>query len=223
MDALQRWRQEGFFLGQLTDEEREYGRWAIGTLVPPDHPGYNERLFVKSPWFARPEKYAKGRYPFKNRKDDDRWEYVMVLDGRLDVLIRRGEEIERIPLEAGECVDIPPHPDRLWEFPEGCAFAMGTSVFRKLKEPPIRPGAGEGYEFRLWSSDTPERLLNPLTLTSWRTQYVDVLEGALMCHTPDGMRSLSPGHHVYARPGVVTWDPVGDSMFLSRGVVLYLC
>lgn len=223
MDAFERWRQDGFFIGRLSYEEmRGYGLWTIGTNVPREHPGYHEHLFVKSPWFARPEKYAKGKYPFKDRKEEDRWEYVMVLGGRLDVLVRRGEEVERTPLEAGECADIPPHLQRRWEFPEGCTFAMGTSAFRKLKEPPIRPGAGEGYEFRLWSSDTPERLIAPLSLGSWHTQYVDVLEGALMCHTPDGVCSLTPASHVFARPGIVIWDPVGDARTVSRGVVVYL-
>lgn len=226
MDVFHDWQRHGLFLDHFSEEERTtYGRWTIGTYVPPDHPGYTKRLFVKSPWIARPPKYLPGRYPFKNRADTGEWEYVRVLRGRLDLLIRDdGGKIHRFPLEAGEDVDIPPEPFRAWELPEGrILFAMGTMVLRRPPQAPVRPGGGEGYEFRLWDARTPERLAGPLALHNWSIQYVDVLGGSLTCGAaalPGRRFTLEYGCHAFARPGAVTaWAPADAECF---GTVLYL-
>lgn len=224
MDAIQQWEHHGLFIDKLTDEEMAgYGRWTIGNKFLPTYPGCTERLFVKSPWIARPPKYLPGQYPFKNRQETGEWEYVIVLDGRLDLLVEDdNREARRLPLEAGEDIDVSPSPLRAWELPDGHVFAMGIAVFHRMLREPIRPGSGAGYEFRLWDSKTLERLDGPLTLPSWKVQYVDVLKGNLACVT-NGLLprpvSMQSGCHLFARPGVVrSWY----SQSASTGVVIYL-
>lgn len=238
MAVIDLWESHGLFIDKLTEEElNTYGRWTVGTNVPQDHPGYTKKVYVKSPWIAQiveppwsekvdnPSKYMPGQYPFKDRKDTSEWEYVKVLDGRLDLLVRDDNgEVRRFPLEAGKYVDVPPGPLRAWEFPEGGKnFAMGTAVFRRLDEPPIRPGAGLGYEFHIWTAVSHECLNGPVSLRSWKIQYVDVLHGFLGLLSealPDGAYVLGYGHHALARPGgVKAWSPTGGWSF---GAVLYI-
>ncbi|MDP3685853.1 MAG: hypothetical protein Q8R32_03400 [bacterium] len=172
--AAAEWAAHGVFQGRMTPEEWQAGGvWLIGSKWPEGYPGKSDAVFYKS-WCTWPERYTPGAYPRKDRVVQGEWEFVQVLDGCLECVVEDEGGARRFPLEHGECVDIRPEPVRYWQFAEGKqAFASGIAFFRRLGAPPIQPGAGEGYEFRLWESYQVER--PPLNLPSWSVKFMEVL------------------------------------------------
>lgn len=200
----------------------------MGSDWPDGYPGKTSRVFYKS-WCTWPEKYTPGNYEPKNRLEKKEWEFVQVIDGCLVCCVEEDAGMMKFPLEGMECVDIRPDPIRHWEFAQGKEpFASGIAFFRRnLRAPPLQPGAGDGYEFRLWESDqVADRLERPVNLSAWVVQFVEVLspEGQVEArvHTlseDDRIYVLSQREHLFLRSGVtVEWGCRGH----PSGIVVYL-
>ena len=227
-EAAAEWAAHGVFHSRTAKEEWDAGGvWLLGDRWPDGYPGKTSGFCYKS-WCSRPEKkYLPGNYPIKDRVQEDQWEFVQVLDGCLECVVQDEGRTKRFPLERSELVDIPPTLKRFWQFAEGeGTFASGIAFFRELGAPPVQPGAGEGYEFRLWDSGELSRLERPMNLSSWAVRFVEVLttEGILHAkvRTLSGEAreyALSCRGHLFLRSDVaVTWQCRGN----PSGIVVYL-
>lgn len=226
--AAAEWAAHGVFHGRITPEEWDLGGvWLLGDRWPDGYPGKTSKFCYKS-WCSRPEEKYRN-YPPKNHVMDGQWEFVQVLDGCLECVVEEDGDIKQFPLERGKWVDIRPEPLRHWRFAEGKpAFASGIAFFRRLGAPPIRPGAGEGYEFRLWRKHQIDRLVDPLNLPSWSVKFVEVLpgSGAGLWGEVITLRGivrtyvLGGGNYLFLHHGVkVNWPRMeGD----PSGIVVYL-
>lgn len=228
--AMKEWKTYGVFLSRMTPEEwKGGGIWLIGTNWPDGYPGKTDRVFYKS-WCTWPEKYGPGHYEPKNRLENNEWEFVQVLNGCLVCCVEENAGTKRFPLERMECVDVRPDPLRYWQFSEGKEpFASGISFFRRnLRASPLQPGAGDGYEFRLWQSDqAADRMKRPVNLSAWAVQFVEVLspEGqieACVRTLAADLRTytLSQREHLFLHRGVTVeeWCCRGH----PSGIVVYL-
>lgn len=221
----QQWEQDGVLRGRLTEEEwLADGRWLIGSRLPDGHPGHVEGWCYKS-FVARPERYAPGVYPWKQRVADNEWEFVAVSGGNFVVEVRYSDWQFPIQLGPSAWVDLPPQPERRWVLASGEKVAWGCGLLRRLPAGlrPARPGGGEHYEFHLGvMEDLP--LSHPNHLTDWRVCFAEVFDGCLgYCHaTARGVQilELRPKEHVFlARQTNGSFGIVSRS--LSRGTVIY--
>ena len=222
--------EDGAWFGSLTREEFEAGgAWILGDrphCLDPGFPGLvpSSRGVQVKLWLAHPGKYAGAKYPMKNRTTEDLWEYVRVLTGQLDCVVRydQDEFTYRLTcLDSG--VDLPPYAERIWELPGRTSVASGVTILRRNRG--HQAGDGTGYELRLWDAERQpdyEALNGPVNLPLWHYQLIVPFYGGCfllpgLCKP--GCHVLSHGYVFLPRQDRNRWT-VRPS-FQSRGIVIY--
>ncbi|OHB17473.1 MAG: hypothetical protein A2913_02080 [Parcubacteria group bacterium RIFCSPLOWO2_01_FULL_40_65] len=216
------WEKDGFLFGGLSEEEAaKGGKWTVGDLLNPSEPGYSETVKYKS-WVARETKYKPGSYPFKDRRDQGLWEYVITMKGVLIALERtpRNTHQGRYVLGPGKVAEFPPEALRLWELPPGCEEARGLTLLwsgEVIHAEEGLLGVTDNFFFESWTAITATNRLhrpkvNPL-------QYVEVFNGSLICTTEHGTFKLQADDHVYVqRKTSIHFEPESPETY---GSVLY--
>lgn len=217
------WERDGVLFGKMTHEEkRAGGRWAVGDLLPSNHPGCSPIVRYKS-WVASKDKYAPGMYPFKDRGNEKRHEYVNVAFGSLTAVIQDANCMtDRYTLSVGEALSIGPSERRSWELPERYKMALGSTLL----------WSGHGFCNNVSLADVAESIyfwqwINPIPPIHFTNQffpggkgvqYWEVFQGSAICHIGTETQTLSRGEHVYARTGLDMWlEPLVPK---TRGIIL---
>ena len=219
------WRY-GAWIGQLTNEQHASGGvWLVGdnpVEKTQDYPGKNNGEFKVKLWYASPEKYQHGKYPAKDRKESDEWEYVRTIGETLHCFVN-GLCYETSARSEG--VDIPPETLREWALLPPNSVACGITILRRLSAPPLQAGQGEGYE--LWWCKGAYRK-KPLRLTSWEYQLIIPFGGTWkLRHQPsDSLFQLEfLGSYVFLpRSGLDEWEFCTDlmqSLSIQNAVILF--
>jgi len=210
------WEKDGFLFGAMTRQElASGGRWAVGDsaeFFPKGHPGKSGFLKLKS-WIASFNKYAPGKYGYKNRTLEGENEYVAVRKGSLSYLEKkiipsqvdsqcsiskisatevevRREEITRVFLCSGLAAAIPPNAERSWELPHGDSTAAGvTALYRgeaELQLAGVR-SLDETFFLNFWDFATkgipPHKLFGFLPPGENYVGYVEVFSGGLQTYS----------------------------------------
>lgn len=224
------WEDGGYFGAISEMEQKAGGAWILGDkphCPDPDFPGLGAigtRPLVKI-WFADPSRYGPGKYSMKNRLDTGLHEYVRVVTGRLDCIVRYAQPHEFVHrLTFGDDgIDLPPSVERKWELPVGASLASGVTICRPNGR--YQAGDGHGYELRFWDTERQpdsEPLNGPVNLLSWRYELIVPLQGG--CFLLSGVRN--PGCHILEY-GYVFLPSEERSRwtvrptYQSRGVVIY--
>lgn len=220
------WEKDGLLFGQLTEDDcGKGGKWMVGDLLPAEHPGHSTAVMYKS-WVARPDKYAPGNYPFKDRKETGVWEYVIVLQGVLTLQTKRSEKTqakrENLPAHKGKL--ILPACLRSWELTDQSEARgltlLGNGEYQWDKFLGAFLSLGE-FQLHNWTNSTATpHLHSPVFRTAGLPyQYVEVFTGQLSCITEQGQVTMLPGDHVYVKAGTkASFQP---NLPETSGTVLY--
>lgn len=116
-----------FHIGNFKTEAKQKGGWFIGHFM--DHNRRSEDIEIKY-W-----EFEADRLPEHNPKyQKQSWEITLILKGKIEGVI----EGERIKLEAGEYIMIPPHiksgfPDKVIEGVEGITIKFPSILDDTVK------------------------------------------------------------------------------------------
>ena len=218
------WERDGLLFGSLSEEDcAKGGKWTVGDLLPPEHPGYSEIVKYKS-WVARRDKYGQGAYSFKDRTDSGLWEYVMNMKGILIAWEKgRGtDDSARLPLHHGHVVEFPPDTLRSWELPADREEARGSTVL--WSGAGMRTGRNvgsmlHGFYFHAWKDAEVAELNATSPPRCFNVQYVEVFGGRLAVSSASTTQQLRPGSFVYVKMG--TEVRFQADIFGTYGIVLF--
>ena len=201
------------YYGRMTDTlTKAGGIWVIGDShysKVPKHPGKNHGEFLVKSWTAFPDKYAHGQYEFKDRNDEQRWEYVRVMVGQLVCVL--GSVVspveKRIVLDGrNPDINIAPAWLRKWEFPDGCEYAAGISILHTLRQP--------YYSFCFW--DQPDSLMTHRATHQDSWQYMEIFNGDMTMDARGILKHhFCAGYHLFLSPGIC---PIWSSDNPTSGV-----
>lgn len=220
--------ENGEWFGRMTEEQKTAGGiWVIGDKPydsSPDYPGKNNGDLLMKSWVANPVKYTD--YLVKDRLDTGHWEYVRVMTQRLDCKIHQNPVLTYPLMYPDEGVDMSPEVKRRWYMSNGMRVATGITLLRQLERAPFKAGAGPGYEYWLWDTDSTYFRLpfdGPLNLQEWDYRYIEVFSGRLaFFHFCKGAWKdrveLKAGDHVFCKPDLRKFVQLGEK---ARGIVLY--
>lgn len=222
MDASElRWNEHGVLVEHMGAARKQGGVWVIGNCLSDGHPGKTDGSLLMKSWVALPEKYGGNRYPSKSRADDQYWETVWVLAGRLDCLVQDGGEERCHVLEYPRrpLIEIRPEAVRSWKLPEGLAEAAGVTVLRK-------ESVHVSFEVQLWTGQDLGAIVTPFGLSRFRLRYVEVFSGVMAVEIHEGTSTrrliLRVGDHIFLCPNKSGHVEMRCPDALAHGVVMFL-